>query len=437
MKASLNLLAGLVSLTAVVSITSADNLIVNPHLSYDPSIASITTQVDTISLKYYMEGLQSFYNHNIFRSNYDSTVQWLINQFMAMGISDVRRDTFYNPYANKSGYNIVATLPGLQDTSIVYIAGGHYDAVVGVDTAGVVSFYSPGADDNGSGTTAVLEMARLLALPGNRPNSTIRFIAFDAEEAGSLGSKHYAGEAYQQNMNIGLMSNYDCIGSHLCDTLYHTVPLSGSEVFAELLCRTTEMYGNDGTNNIRAVIGDDMSSDFMSFHDLGYPTTHSQEYIVDVAKIHSFYDSTTYINYPAMANIIRGGLGLLSTISDYPRVIKPLAKDGGNGSELLITWEPGIANNIVAHMLFWGYSSGVYIDSAITGLSEYIITGLAEDNLYYVGIIAIDDSSKESPIITEVTGTPRSVPLIPSGLTAIPVDSGVTLCWNKNLELDL
>lgn len=55
----------------------------------------------------------------------------------------------------------------------------HYDSVP----------FSPGANDNGSGTSVMLEMARVLkSVPSDKE---IRFIAFGAEELGLLGSSHY------------------------------------------------------------------------------------------------------------------------------------------------------------------------------------------------------------------------------------------------------
>jgi len=436
----LNHIAILSLLLGFISTVEAVTYFVNPNISYDPKVASITSQVDTVSLKYYMEGLQAFQYHNVYAANHDSTAQWLADQFTTMGISDVRRDSFYyTPYLShesKTYYNVVATMIGLYDTSTVYITGGHYDTAIGVTQDLLDTFYSTGANDNGSGITAVLEMARLLALPGNHPNCTVKFIAFDGEESGRLGSAHYANEAYQQNMNIGLMSNYDCIGSWLSDTLYHSCPEPGAEAFAELLCQTTEWYSNDGTNTIKAILGGINSTDNNSFYELGYPTTNSQEYILP-STIHTVNDSATYINYPAMANIIRGGLGLMATISSYPRVSKPAVLDKGNGSELLATWEPDVVGNIVAHKIYWGRSSGTYTDSVGTGLTEYTIAGLSEDSLYYVGFIAIDDSGKESPVITEVTGTPRITPLSPAGVTAVPMIMSIKLDWQRNLEFDL
>ncbi len=433
-----NILIAFLLISSVISIAKADSLIVNPHLACDPAIASMTAQVDTLSLKYYMEGLQSFFNHSIFRTNHDSTALWLRDQFLATGISDVKLDSFYHPLANKYGYNIVATIPGLNDTSIVYIAGGHWDAGGSINLNGDTS-YSPGADDNGSGTTAVLEMARLLALPGNRPNCTVRFIAFDAEESGLLGSLHYAGEAYQQNMNIGLMSNYDCIGSWLNDTLCASQPDSGSEVFAYLLCWSTEKYGNDGNDSMRAVIHGNGMSDNYSFQELGFPTTFSQEYNLNMDIIHSSHDSTTYINYPAMANIIRGGLGLMATVSNYPRTSQPVVIEVGSGTDLFVTWPPDTFGNVVAHKTYWGRSSGEYSDSVTTGYKESLISGLTADSLYYIGVVAIDDQDRPSPLINEVTATPRyaTAPKAPSDLTATPIDSGIVVVWNRNYELDL
>jgi hypothetical protein len=435
MKTSLYPLVAFSLLFGVATAIKADTLMVNPHLVSDPAIASMTAQVDTVSIKYYMEGLQAFQYHNAFRPNHDSTAQWMLTQFTDMGISDVRLDTFYHPHANEICYNVVATIPGSFDTTIVYIAGGHYDTPIGVNYQTGDTDYSTGADDNGSGTTALLEMARLLALPGNRPARTVRFVAFDAEESGVVGSRHYADEAYQQGMNIGLMSNYDCIGSWVCDSLYHSIPDTGSESFADLLCRTTELYGHDGTTSIRAILGGTNAGDNWRFYKLGYPTTYSQEYIL--GSIHSVHDSTNYIRYQSMANIIRGGLGLMATISNYPKTTQTTVTDVGSGTELQVAWPPEADSNITAHRIYWGRSSGVYSDSLSTGLAADTIAGLTEDSLYYVGVVAVDNQGRTSFFINERTGTPRSSPLAPSGLTANPVDSGILLNWQRNRELDL
>jgi aminopeptidase YwaD len=82
----------------------------------------------------------------------------------------------------RSGTNVVAELPGSRPGAGVVIYGAHLDSV----PAG------PGANDNGSGSAVVLELAHLLAQrsPAERP-LTVRFALFGAEELGLFGSRFY------------------------------------------------------------------------------------------------------------------------------------------------------------------------------------------------------------------------------------------------------
>ena len=94
---------------------------------------------------------------------------------------------------NNSGYedrNIEAILPGEKNDSIIVCA--HYDSVPS----------SPGADDNGSGTSAVLAIAKALSNFKVKLTYTIRFVLFSGEEEGLLGSFSYATNAVENNMPI-------------------------------------------------------------------------------------------------------------------------------------------------------------------------------------------------------------------------------------------
>lgn len=75
--------------------------------------------------------------------------------------------------------NIIVEIPGTTRPDEVLVFGAHFDAVV----------RSPGADDNGTGTVALLEMARLLK---DRPmQRTLRLVFFNLEEVGLVGSRAY------------------------------------------------------------------------------------------------------------------------------------------------------------------------------------------------------------------------------------------------------
>jgi uncharacterized repeat protein (TIGR01451 family) len=101
--------------------------------------------------------------------------------------------------------NIEGTLSGWEAGSgTVYIACAHYDSISeDWDNA------APGADDNASGTAAVLEAARILSQ--YRFKHTLRFVTFAAEEQGLIGSYYYAAEARSAGTNIGGVINHDMI----------------------------------------------------------------------------------------------------------------------------------------------------------------------------------------------------------------------------------
>jgi Zn-dependent M28 family amino/carboxypeptidase len=90
--------------------------------------------------------------------------------------------------------------------------GAHYDHVgVGRANAQGDSIFN-GADDNGSGTTGILLAAEALATSSTRPDRSIVFVAFSAEEKGLLGSKAYVANSPLPTKNCVAMINMDMIG---------------------------------------------------------------------------------------------------------------------------------------------------------------------------------------------------------------------------------
>jgi len=103
--------------------------------------------------------------------------------------------------------NIEAELPGADNADEIVIVGAHYDSVVG----------SPGANDNGSGVAALLEIARLLA--GKKFSRTVRFVAFVNEEppfylSDSMGSRVYAVRSRARGERIVAMLSLETIGHY-------------------------------------------------------------------------------------------------------------------------------------------------------------------------------------------------------------------------------
>jgi Zn-dependent M28 family amino/carboxypeptidase len=114
---------------------------------------------------------------------------------------------------NRIHRNWVLNLPGSNGTIAsphqpIVLIGAHFDTVPG----------SPGADDNATGVAVLLELARLLkAQPAHYP---IRLVAFDLEEHGLQGSRHYVTYLQQQRQPLRLMISLEMLG--YCDRTPHS-----------------------------------------------------------------------------------------------------------------------------------------------------------------------------------------------------------------------
>jgi Zn-dependent M28 family amino/carboxypeptidase len=106
-----------------------------------------------------------------------------------------------DPAETRTDYNVIAELKGKNDDNVV-MAGAHLDSV----TAGA------GINDNGSGSSAILETA--LKLANHKPQNTMRFAWWGAEERGLLGSAAYVNGLAQDELDrIAVYMNYDMVGS--------------------------------------------------------------------------------------------------------------------------------------------------------------------------------------------------------------------------------
>jgi Zn-dependent M28 family amino/carboxypeptidase len=101
----------------------------------------------------------------------------------------------------RTAWNVIAETSHGNDGNVV-MAGAHLDSVQ----------EGPGINDNGSGSAALLETA--IQMKKVKPNNTVRFAWWGAEESGLLGSEHYVGDLSQDEIDdIALYLNFDMVGS--------------------------------------------------------------------------------------------------------------------------------------------------------------------------------------------------------------------------------
>jgi hypothetical protein len=166
-------------------------------LDPDPEIPALIETITAESLLAHVDRLVSFAPRRAGEQG-GTAAQEYIQAFL----SGLMLDEVYLQDFDQGLDNVVGILRGASNPDRMHVIGAHYD------TAGP----SPGADDNASGTAAVLEAARAIAQTGCRPAETIVFVAFAAEESGLAGSKAFVAALGDRKDDVADMICLDVIG---------------------------------------------------------------------------------------------------------------------------------------------------------------------------------------------------------------------------------
>jgi hypothetical protein len=225
--------------------------------------------------------------------------------------------------------NIEAELKGGALASEIVVVGAHYDSVVG----------APGANDNGSGVAALLELARLAR--GSRPARTLRFVAFVNEEppffkSEAMGSLRYARRSRERRENIVAMVSLETIGyySDQAGSQRYPFPLGffyprtgnflafvsdlGSRALmheAIAAFRRHARFPSEGVAAPAFIPGVDWS-DHWAFREVAYPALM----VTDTAPYryphyHTAADTPDKLDYERLARVVTGLHGMLSALA--------------------------------------------------------------------------------------------------------------------------
>jgi hypothetical protein len=155
-------------------------------------------------------------------------------------------------YSGNTYHNVVGTMTGSVYPNRIYIIGSHYDSVS-----------NPGADDNASGTAAVLEAARIISQYDS--DCTIKFIAFSMEEVGLVGSDAYV--AAHAGADIRGMVSADMVAYDPSTNHALIYGKTASNLIKNALAAAIAEYGAGITYTVG---GDEPYSDHAPFEDAGY-----------------------------------------------------------------------------------------------------------------------------------------------------------------------
>jgi len=223
-------------------------------------IKEILDKTNENQLMSYIQQLSNYHTRLSTSPDSIDAVNWAANHYRNYGFS-VTLQPFRSGYCS----NIIATKTGSQNS--VVVIGAHIDSrSTNINNA---TQRAPGADDNGSGSAALLELARLIHETKITFTSTLVLAAFCGEEQGLYGSQFMANDYKSKGTNIIGMYNADMIGYRCGSSSTLTFDSRGVDTALTNQCKATVpdyLSGYPIGNNSGCC------SDNQSFQNNGYPT---------------------------------------------------------------------------------------------------------------------------------------------------------------------
>src|SRR5438105_2678248 len=252
--------------------------------------------------------------------------------------------------------NVLAWLPG-KDTSRVVVMGGHYDSCICArsDLGPLARFEAtqdaPGADDDGSGTSAVVELARVFSKHFPRGlDASIIFVAYSGEEEGLYGSTHLAQRLHAAVYKVAAAFTDDIIGNVAEDGTVDstTVRIFGAEPdngpsreLARYAWATGSIY-NPAFKIVPVFRLDRISrgGDHSPYVSLGDPGLRFTERLENYKRQHLPTDDFAHVNFGYVANVARHNASVVGSLGAAPAPPLALARrdQASGGSKWSLTW---------------------------------------------------------------------------------------------------
>lgn len=330
--------------------------------------------------------------------------------------------------------NVYAVLKGTTDPDRVYVVSGHYDSMCSSPSDAKCD--APGANDDASGTAAVIEAARVMSKM--KFDATIIFMTVPGEEQGLLGATYFAEQARQKAMNIEAMFTNDIVGG---DKLFvkaanrQTVRVfsegvpsnetpqeantrrgtggendSASRQLARFIKETADVYSPKFS--VMMIYRRDRylrGGDHIPFVERGFTAVRITETNENYDHQHQnvrtengkFYgDTPEFVDFDYVANVTRvnvASLAALALAPARPKNVGMVTARLGNDTEL--KWDAGKDADLAAYEIVWRETtSPVWTNSQNVGnVTNSVMKNMTKDN-YFFGVRAIDKAGNKSPV---------------------------------------
>jgi hypothetical protein len=452
-----NLLALAVSLS-LATITGAQTA--NRSTKQKPSdgsprqqqVLNIVSQIDARNIEKSINKLVSFGTRNTLSVQDDpnrgigAARDWLFSEFskaaeQSGGRMTVVKQTFEQPRAERVPSptmitNIVATLKGTQPESAgrTYVVSGHYDSMCSSPTDAKCD--APGANDDASGTAAVLEMARVMAK--YEFDATIIFMAVAGEEQGLLGSTYFAEQAKQNHLDVEAMFTNDIVGNSLggngvrdrATVRVFSEGVPSNESAEEANVRRGVGGENDSTSRqLARFINETTASyvpgmrvmmvyrrdrysrggDHRPFLERGFAavrfTETNENYNHQHQNVRSengvqYGDLPRFVDFKYVSDVARvnaASLAMLALAPARPKNVGIVTARLTNDTDL--KWDANKETDLAGYEIVWrDTTSPTWINARPVGnVTSYTVKGMSKDNFFF-GVRAVDRQGNKSPV---------------------------------------
>jgi len=339
-------------------------------------------------------------------------------------------------------YNVVAVLPGSLTPETQILITGHYDSLNLVPLPGEpdgetldnvaertvkydwtkVDVPAPGANDDGSGTATVMELARVMSQ--YEFGKTLVFIAFAGEEQALLGSSLHAAEAHKQGVAIEAVFNNDIIGGEVSGNGRvgnGSVSLYSDEIMdspSQSLARYARTIGERyiPSMKVNTVLMQDRlgrGGDHTPFQWEGYAAVRFSTPNENYAHEHSATDLPEFMSVPYTARVARINAAAAASLAMAPKppVVMTEAKTGNFKGRLVpqisrgksrydaqLKWKgAGPETNLKGYAIVMRPTTAIEWEQEIFvgNVDEYLLKDVSIDE-YRFGVKAIDNDGNES-----------------------------------------
>jgi Zn-dependent M28 family amino/carboxypeptidase len=269
----------------------------------DKIIKEIISSISIANIERWINKITSFHTRHSKSKFIDKVSFWLKTELEKNGQTDVR----FHHYT-ENGFNlknVICHIRGLSDKVILICA--HYDSrMENLDDS---RSRAPGADDNASGMSVILEISRVIA--NLQFEYSIQLVFFSGEEQGQWGSKHYAKFIKDNNIPLQRLINLDMVGYSSRDNYDCVVERDignsniSNDQYSEVFAQSIEEIVKLNTT-INTMPGPIYDSDYMPFEALGYVVAGLYDGGAEnYPYYHSSKDESVYLNTKYVAEIAK------------------------------------------------------------------------------------------------------------------------------------